>query len=147
MHFTGFLSSLRTPFNTSALYFLNFSFIQGRPFHNNDNGCIHFFIKSLYVATKKETTMGLWRGAFSLSWDSCPLHLELLPVQLNRPPEAWISRKGHLVCSWLLPTDAHLLKSVTFHTFASAGELPHAAPTIWTVFFFFFKSSVSSSHC
>lgn len=33
-------------------------------------------------------------------------------------------------------TEGHLLKSVTFHTFASAGGLPHAAPTIWIELFF-----------
>lgn len=67
-----------------------------------------------------------------LVWVSCPLHPELLPAQRNRPPKASISRKGHLVPSWPLPTDAHLLKPVTTHTFASAGAWPHAAPTIWT---------------
>lgn len=61
-----------------------------------------------------------------------PLHPALLPVQLSRPPEAWGSRKGHLVCSLPLPTEAHLLKALTSHTFASAGGLPHAALTIWT---------------
>lgn len=61
-----------------------------------------------------------------------PLHPALLPVQLSRPPEAWGSRKGHLVCSRPLPTEAHLPEALTSHTFASAGRLPHAALTIWT---------------
>lgn len=82
-----------------------------------------------------------------LVWVSCPLHPELLPAQRNRPPKASISRKGHLVPSWPLPTDAHLLKPVTTHTFASAGAWPHAAPTIWTKRFKKKKSSVPSLHC
>lgn len=76
---------------------------------------------------------GFCEGMFSpLVWVSCPLHPELLPAQRNRPPKASISRKGHLGPSWPLPTDAHVLKPVTSHTFASAGARPHAAPTIWT---------------
>lgn len=84
-------------------------------------------------ATNHRTGVCLWLDAFSVALGFLPLHQVSLPVQLNRPPQkAWISTKGQLVCSWPLPTDPHLLKSVTFHTFASAGGLPHAVPTIWT---------------
>lgn len=101
------------------------------------------------ICSKKRNWKQRWVCNWTLcpaTWDSSPFYTTLLSVQLSRPPKAWVSWEGHLVCSWPPHPGAHLLKSVTFHTLVSAGGLPHAAPTIWIEFILNHQSHHSTSN-
>lgn len=80
-----------------------------------------------------------------LAQDSSSLCSSLATCPIERVPGRLDFLGGALCMQLVCHTEGHLLKSVTFHTFASAGGLPHAAPTIWIELFFKKKPSVLSS--
>lgn len=79
----------------------------------------------------------------------CPrllLHASSLATcPIERVPKRLDFLGGALYMQLACHTEGHLLKSVTFHTFASAGGLPHAAPTIWIELFLKQPSVLSSN--
>lgn len=121
----------RKHFNVSFLYLLNYSFLSCIKIMTM---VIHIFYKVFTCSNRAKTAVGLWPDPFSMGSGSYPLvwHCYLYnwrgPQRLGFPGR---DMEYHLAS----PYYAHLLKSVTSHTFASAGVLPHAAPTIWTELF------------
>lgn len=81
---------------------------------------------------RMKTALGYnpWLMSTSSGWDCSPAS-SLATCATKPAPQSLNFQGGEFSMQLACHTEGHLLKSVTLHTFASAGGLPHAALTIW----------------